>query len=39
MEVPCCRGLQMVVTEAIQKSGREVLLETVIIGIDGNRRH
>ena len=38
MEVPCCRGLQMVVTEAIQKSGREVLLETVIIGIDGNRR-
>ena len=39
MEVPCCRGLQMVVTEAIQKSGREVLLETVIIGIDGNRRN
>jgi len=39
MEVPCCRGLQMMVAEAIQKSGRNVPLETVIIGIDGNRRN
>lgn len=38
MEVPCCRGLQMLVAEAISKSGREIPLETVIIGIDGNRR-
>ena len=38
MEVPCCRGLQMLAAEAIQKSGREVRMETVIIGIDGNRR-
>ncbi|MEI8133217.1 MAG: hypothetical protein WCG34_12360 [Leptolinea sp.] len=39
MEVPCCRGLQIMVAEAIQKSGREVPLETFIIGIDGNRRN
>lgn len=38
MEVPCCRGLQMMVAEAIRKSGREVPLETVVIGIDGERR-
>ena len=38
MEVPCCRGLQLLAAEAIQKSGREVVLETVIIGIDGSRR-
>jgi len=38
MEVPCCRGLQMMAAEAIQKSGRDVPLETVVIGIDGERR-
>ena len=39
MEVPCCRGLDMMVKEAIQKSGRDIPLETVIVGIDGNRRN
>jgi hypothetical protein len=39
MEVPCCRGLSMMVTEAIRQSGRDVPLETVIIGVDGNRRN
>jgi hypothetical protein len=38
MEVPCCRGLDIMVKEAIQKSGRDIPLETVIVGIDGNRR-
>lgn len=38
MEVPCCRGLDILVKEAIQKSGRDIPLETVIVGIDGNRR-
>jgi hypothetical protein len=38
MEVPCCRGLDVMVREAIAKSGRDVPLETVIIGVDGNRR-
>lgn len=39
MEVPCCRGLDILVREAVQKSGREVPIETIIIGIDGNRRN
>jgi hypothetical protein len=39
MEVPCCRGLDAMVKEAIQKSGREIPLETVIVGIDGNRKN
>jgi hypothetical protein len=38
MEVPCCRGLQMLAAEAVKLSGRKVVLETVTIGIDGNRR-
>lgn len=39
MEVPCCRGLDIMVKEAVQKSGRDIPLETIIIGIDGNRRN
>ena len=39
MEVPCCKGLDIMVKEAIQKSGRDIPLETVIIGIDGERRN
>jgi len=39
MEVPCCRGLDVMVREAIQKSGRDIPLETVIVGIDGKRRN
>ena len=38
MEVPCCRGLQTMVAEAVQKSGTSIELETVIIGIDGERK-
>ena len=37
MEVPCCRGLDIMVKEAIQKSGRNIPLETVVVGIDGER--
>jgi hypothetical protein len=39
MEVPCCKALDIMVKEAIRKSGRDIPLETVIIGIDGTRRN
>ena len=39
MEVPCCRGLDIMTREALQKSGREIPLESIIIGINGERRN
>jgi hypothetical protein len=39
MEVPCCKGLDIMVKEAILKSGRDIPLETVIVNIDGTRRN
>lgn len=39
MEVPCCRGLDVMVKQALGLSGKEIPLETVIIGIDGQRRN
>jgi len=38
MEVPCCRGLDIMVRQALAQSGREIPLETVTIGINGERR-
>jgi ferredoxin len=35
MEVPCCSGLIRMVQEAIRRSGREIPLETHVVGIDG----
>jgi hypothetical protein len=39
MEVPCCRGLDAMTREALRTSGKEIPLESVIIGIDGERRN
>lgn len=39
MEVPCCRGLSMLVAEAIKQSGRDVPVNTIVIGVDGERRN
>ena len=39
MEVPCCRGLGMMAEQAIAQSGKDVPLEIVVIGIDGERRN
>jgi hypothetical protein len=39
MEVPCCRGLGMLVQQAITASGKDVPLEMVTIGVDGERRN
>lgn len=38
MEVPCCRGLDVMVRQALAQSGRDIPFETIIIGIDGERR-
>ncbi|MBK5275179.1 MAG: iron-sulfur cluster-binding oxidoreductase [Desulfuromonadales bacterium] len=38
MEVPCCRGLDVMVREALQKSGRDIPLESLVIGLNGERR-
>jgi len=38
MEVPCCRGLDIMVRQALQQSGLDIPLETVTIGINGERR-
>jgi hypothetical protein len=39
MEVPCCRGLDMMVREALGKSGMDIPLESIVIGINGERRN
>jgi hypothetical protein len=39
MEVPCCRGLDIMAKQALVQSGRDIPLETVIVGIDGERRN
>jgi NAD-dependent dihydropyrimidine dehydrogenase PreA subunit len=35
MEVPCCSGLSRIVAEAVEKSGKNIAIKTVVIGIDG----
>lgn len=39
MEVPCCGGLRMFAQQAIAQSGKDVPLEIVVIGVDGERRN
>jgi hypothetical protein len=39
MEVPCCRGLDAMVKQALGLSGKNIPLESVIIGVDGERRN
>ena len=38
MEVPCCRGLALFAQQAIARSGKDVPLDVVVIGVDGERR-
>lgn len=37
MEVPCCFGLFPVIKEALRRSGKEILLEEVIISVKGEK--
>lgn len=39
MEVPCCRGLDMMVKQALAQSGKDIPLESLIIGVDGEKRN
>jgi hypothetical protein len=39
MEVPCCRGLDVMVRQALELSGKEIPLETATIGINGERKY
>ncbi len=39
MEVPCCRGLDVLVKQALAQSGRDIPLTTMVIGVDGERRN
>ncbi|HKK00953.1 MAG TPA: iron-sulfur cluster-binding oxidoreductase [Desulfuromonadales bacterium] len=38
MEVPCCRGMVMVVKQALAAAGKDIPVEVVVIGIDGELR-
>ena len=38
MEVPCCNGLVFMAKQAIEKSGQDVPLKTICIGIDGKKK-
>ncbi|MDW7712384.1 MAG: hypothetical protein SCH98_18100 [Deferrisomatales bacterium] len=38
MEVPCCKGLEVIVRQALAASGKAIPLDVAVIGVDGERR-
>jgi len=38
MEVPCCRGMAVMAQQALAASGKDIPLEVVVIGVDGERK-
>lgn len=38
MEVPCCKGLEIIVRQALAASGKTIPLDVAVIGVDGERR-
>jgi hypothetical protein len=36
MEVPCCQGLPEIIRKALLRSGREIPLKVVVIGLQGD---
>jgi NAD-dependent dihydropyrimidine dehydrogenase PreA subunit len=35
MEVPCCSGLSLIVEEAVARSGKNIAVRKVVVGLDG----
>ena len=38
MEVPCCRGMALFAQKALEQTGKDIPLEIVIIGVNGERK-
>jgi Pyruvate/2-oxoacid:ferredoxin oxidoreductase delta subunit len=38
MEVPCCMGIFAIVNQAVEMSGKQVEVESLIVGVDGEYR-
>ncbi len=38
MEVPCCMGILYIVNQAVELSGKQVEVESLIVGVDGDYR-
>jgi hypothetical protein len=38
MEVPCCRGMAMFAQKALEQAGKDIPLEVVVIGVNGERK-
>jgi NAD-dependent dihydropyrimidine dehydrogenase PreA subunit len=38
MEVPCCSGLKRIIEAAVARSGKNIAVRTVVIGLDGRRK-
>ncbi len=38
MEVPCCAGLPIIVQKGMEAAGKEIPIETVVIGLKGQRK-
>ena len=38
MEVPCCQGLPVIISEGMALSGKQVPMEKIVVGVDGTLR-
>ena len=38
MTVPCCMGMYAIVKEAVEMSGKDIKIDTIVVGVDGEYR-